>query len=541
MTTIFTVGFGARLLGIGKRRGLRLAQFAYHRPIFLVGVAILSAWPVLTFEALGQAIPPDTCRDTVFFLPCDYLARQSLGKAETLSNIPADTMAVPPTALAPMSGMSGIWDGARVEVITSDSTWVGVPYSPGSRHGLAMGSRSRLYVVYDRGPGGRLYFVFRNPGGSWSPEIAFPASPAGYARGGVAIAPGSDSPQFFYLERLGSNPARLVHAIYDFNNAEWTADTITRSDQTTWNPAARIDIGVDALGGFHVVWDEPGWNEALNAWVDQVAYAENTRGGWHTQIVSRIGTAPLIELDTAGRALIAYHVRRDGHDYKIFAANRYRADTMWTADSIDTAPATYYVADMRLDREGTLHVLFAGPDCYQCTFIHRLFYTKRVTGSTTFDPWYQLFDHAEATALMVDCSARAHVWFHWYDEESLAPWMYYATNSSGGWTTQRFHVGGISDYAVAPGQALILDRFDQTRAVFTQSVDYRNLKLLYYGSPTVYLDVIDVMRLLGHVYQARPVCDETTYDANCDGALDAADLVWLIDYTFRNGPKGCRF
>jgi hypothetical protein len=439
-----------------------------------------------------------------------------------------------------MSGLSGIWDGAQLEVITTDSLWLGIPYPPGDRHALAVDSRSRKYVIFT-GPEDSLYFTHRDPGQPWSRGIALPASPTFLPHAGVVVGGGSDLAQFLYLEGGYYRPSYLVHAIYDFNTSGWATDTIARTTRDYWPSWVRVDIAADTLGGFHVVWAEPAWNEELHAWVDRVMYAENTSGSWRTQVVAAVGVGPLIELDPWGRTLISYHVRRDGHEYTVFAANRWTGDTVWVADSIDTAPAGYGVSDMCFGADGTLHVLLSGQDCYYCEFIHRLFYTRRSPGTRVFEPWHQLFDHADpAAVLMIDCSGRAHAWYRWYDEEEIRSTMYYATNASGTWVTSTFSFGGIPDRQV-DGPAMMLDRFDQARAVLTELVDYRKYRFLYYGAPTVYLDVIDVIRAIDHVYGGEALCDPYAYDADCSGAVDAADVIWIINYCFRNGPNGCRF
>ena len=448
-------------------------------------------------------------------------------------------MAVRSGATAPMSGMSGMWDGAQLEVITTDPTWVGPPVDPGERHGLAVDSKSRVYAVYDRSPSGLLFFRYKDLGGSWSSEIPLPASPTDFPRAGVLVCPG-DVPEFLYLEGGKYRTSYLVHALFDFNSSQWTLDTIVRSTQEEWPSWIRIDVGADTLGGFHVVWEEPAWNDELQAVSSRVMYAENTSGAWRTQVVAAIGGSPLLQVSSSGGTIISYHFRRDGHEYSVFATNRSRGDSVWTADSIDTAPAIFGVSDMSLERDGTLHVLFTGMYCSSCYFVHPLFYTHRPPGSKVFEPWYQLYDHAGSSLLFVDCVGHAHAWYYWYDEEEIRRDMFYATNASGIWESQPFHFGEISDDSRGYF-AQMLDRFDQGRAVVNQWMDDESMRLLYYAPPTVYFDVVDVVRVINHVYLGKSVCDPFTYDEDCSGSVDVADLHWLINYAFMNGPKGCRF
>lgn len=452
---------------------------------------------------------------------CSSFGRQCLfGVALVLSLLPAQAAA------------RGIWDGAQIEVITTDSQWVALPYAPGETDGLALDSKSRAYVIYTRDPGGRLYFMYKDPGQPWSPEIRLPASPTIEPHAGVVVGP-DDRPEFLYLERGNY----LVHATYDFGADQWSVDTITQSTTGPWPPWERVDIGVDSLGGFHVVWPDLVKNDHWDP-IFRVMYAENTSGVWHKQIVTEVGLAPLLLVEPSGRALISYYLRRD--EYPVFTANRSRGDTIWTADSIDTPPGVYGVADMRFGPDGSLHVLFIGEDCFGCMFIHRLFYTRRPPGSRVFDPWYQLFDHAGVGRLMVDCAGHAHVWYKWGDEQDQAPWMYYASNSSGAWVSGPFHFGSVPDDRVWKA-ALVLDRFDQARTVLEEAMDDRSHRLLYYAASTVYFDVLDIVRVIDHVYGGGPVCDPDTYDEDCNDTVDAADVVWNINYCFRNGPDGCRF
>lgn len=505
----------------------------FGRKCLFVAALVLGLLP-------GHAIAQDTCRDTILFLPCDYWARRFMDTSAVLPLGSGDTMAVPPGASAPMSGMSGMWDGAQLEVVTTDPQGVGVSYDPGPRHALVVDSKSRVYAVYYRAPSMILYFSFKNLGQPWSPEVALPASPTIEPRAGVVIGP-RDVPEFLYLEGGNYRPSYLVHTVFNFDTRQWAVDTIVHTTRGNWPGWLRVDIAADSLGGFHVVWDDPAWNEELHAVVDQVVYAENTSGNWRTHIVATVGAGPLIQVEPTGRAFISYGARLGGHVYDIFASNRSRGDTVWTADTVDTAPAYYGVADMRLGSDGTLHVLFAGVDCYGCMFIHRLFYTRRLPGSRMFEPWYQLYDHGGFGRLFVDCAGCAHAWYTWYDEEEKRPDMYYATNASGAWITRPFHFGDMYDGATAGDASFVLDRFDQGRVLLTQGMDDRSTRLLYYASPTVYFDVFDVVRVIDHVYGDGPVCDPDTYDEDCNGTVDAADVVWIINYCFSNGPNGCRF
>jgi hypothetical protein len=118
--------------------------------------------------------------------------------------------------------------------------------------------------------------------------------------------------------------------------------------------------------------------------------------------------------------------------------------------------------------------------------------------------------------------------------------MYYATNARGTWVTGTFSFGSVPNYQVFE-PAMTLDRFDQARAVLSQWVSYQKYRLVYSGSPTVYLDVLDVIRAIDHVYGGDGLCDPYAYDGDCSRAVDAADVVWIINYCFRNGPNGCRF
>src|SRR3972149_308151 len=218
---------GVRARGRTASRGRAGGGVVRNRPYraqlgLVVRLAMLLAWQLLT---PGGTRAQDTCRDTVFFLPCDYWGSRSFDTSAVPPSGAGDTMAVPPGASAPMSGMSGIWDGAQIEVITTGPQGVGIPYWPGPGHALALDSRSRAFAIYYRAPSMRLYFSFKDPGQPWNPEIALPSSPTSYPHAGVAVGNGSDVAQFFYLE----GNTYLVHATYDFGPGQWAIDTIVRS------------------------------------------------------------------------------------------------------------------------------------------------------------------------------------------------------------------------------------------------------------------------------------------------------------------------
>jgi hypothetical protein len=435
--------------------------------------------------------------------------------------------------------MGGIWDGMKTEVIVTDPDWVGLANPPGKDKGLAVDTRSRAYAVYYRATDDSAYFRYKDPGREWSAGIALPVPPVLDPHVGVTVTPNDDVAHFVCVAAGPPGTSYLMNAIYDFASGAWTVDTACATTRTSWPSWERLCLESDALGGRHLAWAESAWNDELHAYVDRLVYADNTSGLWRKQVVSNIGTAPILRVDPAGRAYLSYLVRRDNHNFNVFLSNGFRGNTYWSGDSVDTAPANYVACDMRILGD-SLHVLFHGQDCYGCFFVHRLFYTRRGLEAAVWDPWIQLFDHANLGKLLLDCAGRAHVFFPWYDDENKAPWMYYSTNSSGSWVTRRFSFGDAPDNDVG-SSALLLDRFDQAHAVFTQVMPDESYRLMYYGSQIVYLDVIDVVRVIDHVYGGEAVCDPYTYDEDCNGSVDAADVVWIINYCFRGGPNGCRF
>lgn len=445
-------------------------------------------------------------------------------------------------ATVPMTGSNGIWIGAKLELITTDPKWVGVPYDPAPRHGIAVDSRSRVYIIYYRSPSLILYFRYKDVGQPWSMEVALPASPMLYPHAGIVINESSDTPEFFYLDGQPGWVGHLIHTQFDFPAQEWIMDTIAPTAMSYYTGWSSFDIGADLLGGLHVVWSEPLWNDSVGAILSRILYAENTSGAWRTHVVSGSGSATRLVLERSGRATIWYGSITGRHFYNIFATNRWRGDTTWTADTVDTAPTAYEVVDMRLGSDGTLHVLYGGNECLNCMFVHRLFYTRRASGARVFEPWHQLFDHAGGSRLFVDCAGNAHVYFHWWDEETIRSDMYYATNFSGTWITRPFHLGDVYDGDMVGDISLYMDRFDQGRALLNQWIlPEMSTRLWYYASEFVYFDVFDVVRVIDHVYGSGAICDPYTYDEDCSGAVDAADVVWIINYAFRNGPSGCRF
>jgi hypothetical protein len=55
------------------------------------------------------------------------------------------------------------------------------------------------------------------------------------------------------------------------------------------------------------------------------------------------------------------------------------------------------------------------------------------------------------------------------------------------------------------------------------------------------VDPADVVYLINYLFRSGPAPDPLQAgDANCDGVVDPADVVYLINYLFRNGtPPGC--
>jgi len=55
------------------------------------------------------------------------------------------------------------------------------------------------------------------------------------------------------------------------------------------------------------------------------------------------------------------------------------------------------------------------------------------------------------------------------------------------------------------------------------------------------IDPADVVYLINYLFRNGTAPDPlATGDANCDGLVDPADVVFLINYLFRNGdPPGC--
>jgi hypothetical protein len=51
------------------------------------------------------------------------------------------------------------------------------------------------------------------------------------------------------------------------------------------------------------------------------------------------------------------------------------------------------------------------------------------------------------------------------------------------------------------------------------------------------VDPADVVYLINYLFKEGPVPDpEEAGDANCDGVIDPADVVYLINYLFRGWP-----
>lgn len=436
----------------------------------------------------------------------------------------------------------GIWDGAQLELITTDPKGVFIPGQPGLDKGIALDTQGRVYVVYSRSrfpQWDSLFFAYKDPGQLWSPEVPLPVTMR-FAHAGVAVTPGDNVAQFVFLDGGYYEDTYIVHGVYDLALSSWTLDTVALTTRNLWDRAG-FSFDLDSLGGVHVAWYEPMWNAELGIIVDRQMYAENTTGIWRAQVVADIGYGGSVTAEPDGRVHITYSVRRDNHNLSVFAANRSRGDTAWVADSLDTAPATYSAYSLQLGQDGSSHVLFGGADCYSC-ISYRLFYTWRPPGEMAWAPWRQIFDTSGGGLLRLDCTGRAHILHSWYHPEAWGATKFYATNESGTWINQRISFGGLSEVKGIPLMpSYVIDRYQRAHAVLVAGPGADDFELYYYAAPTVLFDVFDVVKVIDYVYLTEQgTCDPLIYDADCNEEVDVADLMALINYVFRGGPRGCR-
>jgi hypothetical protein len=408
-------------------------------------------------------------------------------------------------------------------------------------------SKGRVYLLYIRvvpyPHPDSLFFRFKDPGQACSEEIRLPVASVLYPHAGMTVSPDDDVPHFFFLDGGWGGPSHIVHGTYDLVREAWSLDTVALSTEDYWNEAETFSFDADTLGGLHVAWSDPGWNEELQRSIDQIWYADNTSGTWRKQRITDLGAGGYVRVDPSGRAYIVYLVRRDNHNFSIVATNRFRGDTVWTADSTDTSPTTLTMTSFVPARDGTQQTLFYGRPCYGCYSNYLLFYTQRASGGVPWEPLALIADTSAGGYLRIDCRGNAHV-LHGRDVGTTwgGSTAYYATNAAGLWESREMWYGPMPPFMVS-GPDFQLDFYNRGHAVVTSdlNVDFAP-DLYYYGSPTVALDVFDVIDVIDVVYLGREgQCDPLRYDLDCDRHVDVADVWRVINYVFMNGPNGCRF
>ena len=550
MTTISTVS--ATALGVIRSGVLRNGPYRSQLG-FVTCLAMLLAWPLLlpdqatALDIFRIRISSPPCGDTIFFPPCDTVSgaggtslpvRPRTGVSAGQSGQGAHTQGAVTTV------GHGIWSGAQLELVTTDPYWVNQPDAPG--RAIAVDTRGRIYLLYRRVLSTRvkatLQFTYKVPGATWSAEIPLPVSPQRFVHAGVAVSPKDDVPHFFYLDGGYFEPSYIVHGAYDFVGQVWSVDTVALSTEEYWHEGQTFSFDVDSIGGLHVAWSDPGWNTELQRSIDQIWYANNTSGTWRKQRITDLGAGGYVRVDPSGRAYVNYLVRRDNHNFSIVASNRFRGDTVWTADSTDTSPTTYTMTGFITARDGTQHTLFYGRSCYYCSGDYRLFYTQRASGGVPWKPLEQIADSSYGGYLQVDCSGNAHV----LHGRLLygGPWITsnYATNAMGLWSSRELDFGPIPSW-LTDSHDYMLDWYDRGHVIMTADTngDFE-MEFYHYAAPSVPLDVFDVIEVLHVVYLGREgKCDPLRYDLDCDQFVDVADVWRVINYVFNNGPRGCRF
>jgi hypothetical protein len=360
---------------------------------------------------------------------------------------------------------------------------------------------------------------------------------------GIGVAPNGDGPHFFFLGGGYSQPSYIVHGTYDFAGSVWSLDTVALSTERYWHEGQTFSFDADTLGGLHVAWSDPGWNEELQRSIDQIWYADNTSGTWSKQRITDLGAGGYVRVDPSGRAYVVYLVRRDNHNFSIVASNRFRGDTVWTADSTDTSPTAIGIADFVVGRDGVQHALFYGRPCYAgCYSNNVLFYTQRESGVVPWRPFEYITDTSAGGYLEIDCSGNAHVLVGRYAFDGMITRSYFATNTSGQWSCREMDFGPLSGW-LAWWPDFTLDWYDRGHVAVSSDTNYDwVMEFYHYGAPYAPLDVFDVVEVIDAVYLGREGrCDPLRYDLDCDRYVDVADVWRVINYVFKNGPSGCRF
>jgi hypothetical protein len=442
-----------------------------------------------------------------------------------------------------LSVSSGTWDGAQMELITSDPIAVYIPHPPGHENAIALTASGQVYVVYRRLLESKqqsdVYFMYRSEGGSWSEEVRLPMQTCRIPHAGIVVTPNDDTPHFFFLEGDFLWSSYIVHGTYDTLAQHWQVDTVACTERRYWHTGATFAIDGDSLGGLHVVWDDLVWNEEYQQEVDRVTYAENTTGVWRTQVIADIGFTSRIQVEPNGRAHIKYGVRRDDHNFVIVAVNRFRGDDVWMADSTDLAPKRFSSKYFRRARDGTYHMSMAILGCPPpWCFTYAMYYTRRSPGETGWEEPVEVFYPSASGLLRLDCRGQVHfIDFH-ADPENIGAYPHYFNNIWGVWAPRymEFAEFGPLDAGIPP---YFIDGSGRGHAVVWVYEFGGEDWLYYYSSPAVVFDVLDLCQVIDHVYLGASLCYPNAYDRNCDGPIDVADFQILVNYLFAGGPRGC--
>jgi hypothetical protein len=520
MKALFSSGRGPLTPGL-KWRGARAG--------LLVAIVVLGT--------AGMAGAQWPCFDSAHVFPCDSIA--SWQRADRLRK--QDLGSVPSSAEAVIGyPQNGIWDGGYSQFLFADPDHAALmPGVPGHLNALAIDSRGTSYVLYAYNY--TLLFKYQKAGDSWSLGFALPFQPH-VNHAGIVLSRTDDIPHFLYLDGGDAEPSYIVHAALALPSMAWNIDTVAQSTNSNWHGDGRgFAIAVDSLGGVHAAWADPGWNEQLQAVVDQVYYSENTTGEWRTRQVSELGAGVALAVEPKGAAALSYIVRYDNHNYIILNRNRDRGDTVWTADSIDTEPGPYMIDQIQYGPDGQLHALIGGRDCYWCPEPSRLFYTVRTSVTESWGAWQHIFTPSGGGLMQLDCEGQVHILHDWQDVSEIRYDKYYATNAFGSWRNTEFYYGLQPWQILSP--AFTLDPYGRGHALVSAhgDPDFWTYGLYYFSSDIVPFTAVNLAEAIDYVYLDKVTpCGLVRYDQNCDHRLDVVDIQWLTNYLFAGGAWGCR-